>query len=405
MIRKKKTALAPREDKGSSTVSRLKQPPVESWFSTGCTILDLAIADTLPGGFPGGRITHIFGDPSTTKSVLALEPLGAAQRRGGKAYLLDVECSLDFGWAEVNGVRVFRRNKEGDLLLDKEGIPLIREDFKIENPDTIEEAFDKIIPAILKEVKEKGLEHKCVIAIDSLTALNAGVDLEMDLEEKTYGGDRAKQFGRAYRKVLRSIFNNGVAVVLTDQLRDDMKTGGKRYSGGRAISFYSDVQILLDLTGEKIKNDREVVIGIEVGFLIKKNKVAPPFREGKFRFLFAEGIDDIGTSLQWLKENKTIPKEQLQEMKQAWIDKYSRLPEYTTPKKIQRKVEEEMKKEIKSLGSRGWYTFCGIKKQKLSEMVSFIGRKDLEPRLRREVFKVWKEIYTPEPVQKEKVRF
>ncbi len=390
----------------SKTVSRLKTPPVKSVFSTGCTVLDVAIVNRLPGGFPGGRITHIFGDPSTTKSVLALEPLGAAQRKGGKAFLIDVECSTDYDWAEVNGIKVFVRDKEGEIVVDKRGNKKMREDFKSYNPQTIEETFGKIIPNILQMMKEDKLENKCVVSVDSLTALSAAVDLTMELDEATYGGDRAKQFGKAYRKLLRDTNNMGLAIVCTDQLRDSFKPGqGKIYSGGRAIKFYSDVQIKLDLTGEKIKNERGIVIGIEVGFLILKNKVAPPFRDGKFRFLFADGIDDIGTSLQWLKENKPIDKKQLEEMRQKLEDEIAEDSDFNTPKKIKREVEKELKKKIKAIGGRGWYEFCGVKKQKLSDMVEFISRKNLEQRLRKMVYKTWQEIYKVEPRTKEKVRF
>jgi len=382
----------------SNSITRLKTPPVKSWFSSGCTILDLAVANKLPGGFPGGRITHIFGDPSTTKSVLALEPLGAAQRKGGKAFLVDVECSLDFDWAETNGVKI--------LDTDKNGKQKLRTDFEIYNPRTIEETFGKIIPRILKMMKDEKLESKCAVSIDSLTALSAAVDLTMDLGEATYGGDRAKQFGKAYRKLLRDITKAGLAIIVIDQLRDSFKMGaGKVYSGGRAIKFYSDVQILLDLTGEKIKNERGVVIGIEVGFLIKKNKVSPPFRDGKFRFMFADGIDDIGTSLQWLKENKPIEKEQLEKMRQELEDEITEHPDYNTPKKVKRQVELELKKKIKAICGRGWYEFCGVKKQKLSDMVEFISRKNLELRLRKLVYKTWQEIYKVEERIKEKVRF
>jgi len=371
---------------------------VESWFSTGCAVLDLAIADKLPGGFPAGRITHIYGDPSTTKSVLALEPLGAAQRKGGRAYLVDVECSLDFDWAELNGVKIFE-------FKDDESEPTIRKDFEIFNPNTIEQTFDEIIPQIVKEIDKDNLENKCAVSIDSLTALNANVDLEMELSEKTYGGDRAKQFGRGYRKVLRDVYDKGLAVIVIDQLRDDMRTGAKRYGGGRAIGYYSDVQILLELTGEKIRNERGTIVGIEVEFMIKKNKVATPFREGKFRFLFNEGIDDIGSSLQWLKENKSIAPAELEVMREKLIEKYTKSGLYGTKGKLNKKVETELKAQIKALGSRQWYEFCGIKKQKLSEMIEFIQRKNLEGRLRKEVLKMWHIIYAEPKVQKEKVRF
>ena len=81
--------------------------PVTHYLSSGCTLLDLAIADRLPGGFPGGRISQIYGDESTGKTVLALEVLGSAQRQGGRAEMNDIEGTCDLDRAEqLHGINV-----------------------------------------------------------------------------------------------------------------------------------------------------------------------------------------------------------------------------------------------------------------------------------------------------------
>jgi len=46
-------------------------PGVPAWIPTGCTILDIAIANRFPGGIPVGRIFHIFGGTGTCKTMLA----------------------------------------------------------------------------------------------------------------------------------------------------------------------------------------------------------------------------------------------------------------------------------------------------------------------------------------------
>ena len=81
-------------------------PPVSGYLSTGCTLLDLAIADRFPGGFGVGRISHIFGQESATKTVLVGEPLGDCQRQGGKAVFEDVEQTFDFDRAKLLGIDI-----------------------------------------------------------------------------------------------------------------------------------------------------------------------------------------------------------------------------------------------------------------------------------------------------------
>ena len=61
-------------------------PDIREWCPTGCTLLDLAIADKFPGGVPIGRIVQIYGASSTCKSVFGTTVLGYAQRRGMETY-------------------------------------------------------------------------------------------------------------------------------------------------------------------------------------------------------------------------------------------------------------------------------------------------------------------------------
>ena len=373
---------------------------MKNWFSSGCTILDLAVANKLPGGFPSGRITHIFGDPSTTKSVFALEPLGAAQRKGGKAFLVDTEYSLDYNWAELNGLTIDHIPEEEKE--PKNGV------FGLRHPETIEELFDSVITKANNEIAERELEHICAIGIDSLTSLPSVVELSDKLEKPTFGGDRAKQFGKAYRKVLRRIYKNGLAVIAIDQTRQRMDGGGITYSGGRAIRFYADVQIFLKVL-EKITNKRGKTIGVVIGFEIKKNKVAPPFQIGKFRFLFKYGIDDIGSNLLWLRENKPLSDEQIEKIEKKVKEKFkARLKQAKksgrSTKAIEKSQRQEIDKTIKSKLNRTWFEFKGVKKRSLDDMIKHIEENNYEKRLRKAISRTWKEINKAED-RKMKVRF
>lgn len=78
--------------------------PVTDWISTGCTLLDLAMADQLPGGLPVGRVSHIYGAPSTCKSVLASTILGYCQRTGKIGFYNDIEKTFNPIWATKYGL-------------------------------------------------------------------------------------------------------------------------------------------------------------------------------------------------------------------------------------------------------------------------------------------------------------
>ena len=263
-------------------------PPVTQFLSTGCTILDLAITDKLPGGFGAGRISHIFGPESTAKTVLAQEPLGAAQRMGGIAHFVDVEYTLD---------------KERAHKLFGLSCNIGDENWEESHPKTIEELFDGSIELLLKG---KDKDSIAAMSIDSLSALPSEKEAEDALNVAGFGTTRARQLSTAFRKYIRKIAVSNVAVIFIDQTRKDIGSPFNAYtvSGGEALKFYASTRVQVSNRG-KILNKHKMVIGVNIGFKVVKNKIGPPFREGIFRLIFDYGIDNVGTNIQWYTENST----------------------------------------------------------------------------------------------------
>ena len=394
--------------KTTDIVLKRKNPPkaVRGYFSSGCTLLDLAITDKLSGGFPAGRITHIYGLQSTTKSVLALEPLGDAQRKGGKAFYDDVEYALNEQWLAINGVEL-----DYDPFTEEEPDG---SNFGYRNSRTIEQLFDKTVTGILKEIdKNPDLIGKCCLSVDSLTALPCKEELDRELEAGTYGGDRAKKFGVAYRKRLRDIAKAGLGIIVIDQLRSKMSkvSYGEQmtYSGGHAIAFYAYVQVHLK-KGEIIKNKDGKKIGVVINFIIAKNKAGQPFREGSFRFLFKYGIDNIASNIEFLKQNKIMSAPEREKIRVEIEDKYaddlkvaSKSGRKTSISKVKKQIFVEYNKRVKHEQAKGWFSFRGHKTKSLDEMIAYIEDNNLERALRKEVFKTWK-LMDEEVGRKQKVR-
>ncbi len=311
--------------------------PVTHYLSTGCTILDLAIADRLPGGFAAGRISHVYGPESTAKSVLVQEPLGSAQRQGGEAWFADAEWTLDFGRADLFGLDVDER-------------------FHYSNPGNIEELFDGFLAKILKGRKVDNPPG--AVAVDSLSALPSKTETKDAVGDTGYGVSRAKVLSAAFRKYIWRLNQANLALIFVDQTRDDIGGWGKyTVSGGKALKFYASTRILLEHSN-RILNKNKKVIGVKIRFMVEKNKIAPPFREGKFRLLFDMGIDDVGTNIEWLREN------------------YAELED----------------NDAKQKGT--WYQFKdGKLGPGLAKACQAIEENDREDELVEEVERVWREVY------------
>jgi recombination protein RecA len=345
----KKTETESPLDIANEVINELKvievESPITQWASTGCTLLDIAISNRYPGGgIPLGRIIHIKGATSTSKTVLAQMIMGSVQRLGGKAFLADAENTFDKKWAINFGLDC---SKESFVITSCDGL---------DNPMTIEWLFDIWLPKIMevdKSIPKVGIP-------DSLSAMPSESELNNKLIDNTYGMSRAKQLSAAFRKYIGKMAQTNTTLVFIDQTRVNPSIifGNKETtSGGEALKFYATTSI--HLTGSsKEKNNNKKDIGIWINFNIDKNKASTPYRSGKFLINWEYGIDDITSNLSFLKEY------------------------------------QDNNKDITN--SKGRVLFDG-KSLFVSQAVKHIEENNLEEMLEQEVWKAWQDIYKQEP--------
>jgi len=332
-------------------------PAIKHWCSTGCTVLDLAIANQLPGGIPVGRVIQVYGGFSTCKTVLATTILGYALRQGMLADFVDIERTFDANFAKMYGLDA--TNKDFRLI-------------DTEAPDTVETFFDKYLPSLYKKKKikkdkesdEEDNEDKAkekttgsrIVAVDSWTALPSEAEKKDDLMEKTMGLTKPRIVSTAFRKCLRSIADNNISLFVIDQTRDNLNMGrAEVVSGGRALEFYSSVRIYLRSDG-RIENTSKKVVGFWCKFEVTKNKVASPMRSGRFRVLFDYGLDNIASSLYFISEFQNGEKEA--KTKGAEIELWGEKKIMSNwIKKIESEnLEDKLKEEVERMWKEAYHT-------------------------------------------------
>jgi len=224
-------------------------------LSTGIASLDSALG----GGFPLGRIIELYGLPSGGKSLISLLIIKAAQQKGMSCIYMDVEDSFDPEWAEKLGVDTKK------LVIAQSAI----------GEDTME--------MVCKLLSAK----PGIIVVDSVAAMIPREEYEQDISKPTMAL-KARFMSRGLAKI--SALNKQSMVIFINQLRATMAMWGPQTTttGGRSLGHYASIRMEVKKGDQLHEEDKKTkpVIGQEVSFNVTKNKTAPPFKPGKFKFYY-----------------------------------------------------------------------------------------------------------------------
>ena len=263
---------------------------VNGWISTGAAMMDVAISNRPYGGIPVGRITEITGLEQSGKSLLSAHILAETQKQGGVAVLIDTETAVSREFFDAIGVDVSK------LLYV--------------SVDTVEDIFETI-ETIIEKVRTSEKDKLVTIVVDSVAAASTKKEMESDYDKDGYATDKAIIISKAMRKITNVIGRQKIAVIFTNQLSQKLGVMfGDPWttSGGKALAFHASVRLRLKNVGQiKTKiGGTDKVVGISVRAQVVKNRLGPPLRSADFEIYFDRGIDNYGSWLTVLKDNKLV---------------------------------------------------------------------------------------------------
>lgn len=273
---------------------------IKYWIDTGNLALNwICSGKFLGGGFPGGKITEIYGPSSSGKTLWGTNALRGTQAIGGLAVFLDCEHALNKDFA-ASASRV----DTGKIL--------------IYAPPCLEDVFNKIYTVIRKVRERYGMEKPLVFVYDSISASPGARELrETEVDEdaskeewkkivggKEQPGERAKICSRELRKLECVLDKNNATVVILNQIRKkigvmygpDTTTGG----GGMALEFYAGCRVETSVS-KRIENKLGSAIGVNLKAKNMKNRCFAPYKkiEG-IQLFFEKGINPISGLLDCL---------------------------------------------------------------------------------------------------------
>lgn len=246
--------------------------------STTSITLDRAIG----GGWPVARIIELFGYESSGKTLMSL----VACKQFKEAYpnlrvaWIDCEHSWDPSWVERVG--------------------LDPEDVDVALPDTGNQAFD-----IMETLIRTG--GYSLVVLDSLGAAVAQQEVERSMEEMEVGV-KARMGNKGIRKVqaaINSASRSGTmtTVFLINHVYMDLSGFRPRKAtpGGKGKDYFDSLKIEF-LAKDEVKLPKEVdpnepMVGIVVGFFVKKSKVSIPNKTGEFIAFITEYAGNVPGSI------------------------------------------------------------------------------------------------------------
>jgi RecA/RadA recombinase len=264
-----------------STLSR-----VGGWVDTGSYVLNAIVSGSLFGGIPKGRVTMLAGESMTGKSLFVQKILAKAQQEGLTAVIFDTENAIDPEGAARLGLDI----------ANVKYVPCI----------SIEQTRNALFK-FLTAVKEKKLEGKFIIAIDSLGNLQSELELARMGKDSTSSDMGTK--ARAMKSLMQTCTNLGAVtqttILCTNHVYDDpsamFPSIEKHMPGGKACVYLPSVTV--QLARKPMKSDdgkttdsdlavgQKSYAGIIIRALTRKNRFIKQYLEGEMYLSFANGLD------------------------------------------------------------------------------------------------------------------
>lgn len=278
----------------------------DDYLSTGSTLLDLACSGSARGGFVKGQYFFLVGDSASGKTFLSLTCLAeAAVNPHFKDYRFIYDNAEGGALMEIE--RFF-----GKGVSERIEPPQVDENGAPASSSTIEEFYFNVDDAINQE-------KPFIYILDSMDSLSSDAEIEKFQETKdafkkgkqvagSYGDGKAKKNSANLRRLLSPLRKSKSILIVICQTRDNIGIGfeKKTRSGGHALRFYACLEVWSSIK-EKIKKNvkgKPRQLGILCKLQIKKNRLTGRERVVTVPIYHSFGIDDIGSCIDFLLDEK-----------------------------------------------------------------------------------------------------
>lgn len=266
----------------TSLTSDLSKSRVKDWISTQSLALDRLIGAP---GIPCGRITEIYGKNHAGKTTILAHLFAEVQRRGGIAYCVDQESTLDRSYLTAIGV-------------DVDALEII------EPEERTIEGGSMAIEGLIDQLTRYP-EMLCVVGWDSIAAAPAAKELSEPAKNQQ-PGYQAKAIKAMCRRITARLADTRIALVTLNQsyTRIGQTFGDPEVAnGGEGLKYYASLRLHTKAIGRL----PDGMTGSLAKVTVKKSKISDATgRNAEIALAHGRGIDNTFSIFQDLEARKLM---------------------------------------------------------------------------------------------------
>lgn len=284
-------------------------------LSTGSTLLNLAMSGYPQGGIAKGWYVHFVGDSQCGKTFFAHQLLAEAANN-----------------PEFDNYRLIYDDIENGCLMDKEKYFGKKLAARLEPPKRdaegnpqysiyAEDMYYNIYDLLTVRAGSKKKPQPIIYVVDSLDALSSQAEEKkfkehLNARKKnkaaagSYGDGKAKINSANIRQTVARLRDTDSILFCISQTRDILDAAmfgpSETFSGGRALKFYTHMQIWGSV-GQQITKQvkgKPRKIGMTSRIKVKKNRSTGKERTIEIPIYYSYGIDDVGGCINYLMSEK-----------------------------------------------------------------------------------------------------